>query len=153
MDGLGPMPLPHARGNYSKCGRTPQTHRVLELPGLQKHKQWRKTLVGKCTAPTHPATIKSSIPRCRSFPGMQTATWWQPGMAKLTANRQWAAGDSFGLGDIAVGTALGYLSIRFAELNWQASYPDLVRLSERLETRPSFKNSVPCAQTITDKVM
>jgi glutathione S-transferase len=74
-------------------------------------------------------------------------------MAKLTANRQWAAGDSFGLGDIAVGTALGYLSIRFAELNWQASYPDLVRLSERLETRPSFKNSVPCAQTITDKVM
>ena len=74
-------------------------------------------------------------------------------MAKLTANRQWAVGDSFGLGDIAVGTALGYLSVRFAELNWPALYPDLVRLSERLETRPSFKNSVPFAQTITDKVM
>ena len=74
-------------------------------------------------------------------------------MAKLTANQQWAVGDSFGLGDIAVGTALGYLSVRFVELNWQALYPELVRFSERLETRPSFKNSVPFAQTITDKVM
>ena len=74
-------------------------------------------------------------------------------MAKLTANQQWAASGSFGLGDIAVGTALGYLSVRFAELHWQTAYPDLVRLSERLETRPSFKNSVPCAQTISHKVM
>ena len=74
-------------------------------------------------------------------------------MAKLTANQQWAVGDSFGLGDIAVGTALGYLLVRFAELNWQASYPDLARFSECLKTRPSFKNSVPYAQTITDKVM
>ena len=74
-------------------------------------------------------------------------------MAKLTAKQRWAVGDSFGLGDIAVGTALGYLSVRFAELNWQALYPDLARFSEHLETRPSFKNSVPYAQTITDKVM
>ena len=74
-------------------------------------------------------------------------------MAKLTANQQWAAGGSFGLGDIAVGTALGYLSVRFAELHWQTAYPDLARFSEHLETRPSFKNSVPYAQTIIDKVM
>ena len=74
-------------------------------------------------------------------------------MANIVGLRQWATGNSFSLGDIAVGTAVGYLSVRFQELPWRTLYPGLALLSDRLEQRPSFQNSVPYAQTITDKVM
>lgn len=74
-------------------------------------------------------------------------------MARIVGSRTWAVGDHFGLGDIAVGTAVGYLSVRFQEMPWRSLYPDLALFSERLEQRSSFKNSVPYAQTITDKVM
>ena len=74
-------------------------------------------------------------------------------MAKIVGSRQWATGEGFSLGDIAVGTAVGYLSVRFQELPWRPLYPGLAALSDRLEQRPSFQNSVPYAQTITDKVM
>lgn len=74
-------------------------------------------------------------------------------MSKLVADRAWAVADRFSLGDIAVGTAVGYLSVRFAELPWRASYPNLAQMSDRLEQRPSFQQSVPVAQIIKDKVM
>lgn len=74
-------------------------------------------------------------------------------MAKMVGSRPWAVGDRFSLGDIAVGTAVGYLSVRFQELPWRTLYPDLARFSDRVEQRPSFKDSVPYAQTITDKVI
>ena len=74
-------------------------------------------------------------------------------MARLVDSRPWAVGDRFGLGDIAVGTAVGYLSVRFQELPWRTLYPDLALFSDRLALRPSFKDSVPYAQTIQDKVV
>ena len=74
-------------------------------------------------------------------------------MAKIVGSRAFAVGKHFGLGDIAVGTAVGYLSVRFQDLPWRTLHPNLALLSDRLEARPSFKNSVPYAQTITDKVM
>ena len=74
-------------------------------------------------------------------------------MAKIVGSRQWATGDSFSLGDIAVGTAVAYLSVRFQELPWRTLYPELALLSDRLEQRPSFQDSVPYAQSITDKVV
>jgi glutathione S-transferase len=45
------------------------------------------------------------------------------------------------------------LSVRFAELPWRSQYPNLAALSERLEARPSFRQTVPYPQTITDKVV
>ena len=74
-------------------------------------------------------------------------------MAKIVGSRLWAVGDRFGLGDIAVGTCVGYLSVRFQDMPWRTLYPDLALFSDRLEQRASFKGSVPYAQTITDKVM
>ena len=74
-------------------------------------------------------------------------------MAKIVGSRQWATGNSFSLGDIAVGTAVAYLSVRFQELPWRTLYPDLALLSDRLELRPSFQASVPYAQSITEKVV
>ena len=74
-------------------------------------------------------------------------------MAKLVGSRTWAAGKRFSLGDIAVGTALGYLSVRFQEMPWRPLYPALAVFSDRLEQRPSFKDTVPYAQTIADKIV
>ena len=74
-------------------------------------------------------------------------------MARLVGSRTWAVGDSFSLGDVAVGTAVGYLSVRFQEMPWRTLYHDLTLLSDRLEERSSFRGSVPFAQTIHDKVV
>ena len=74
-------------------------------------------------------------------------------MARLVGQRQWAVGEAFSLGDIAVGTATGYVSLRFADLQWRPLHPDLALFSDRLAHRQSFKDSMPVAQTITDKVV
>lgn len=74
-------------------------------------------------------------------------------MARLVGSRTWAVGDGFGLGDIAVGTAVGYLSVRCQDLPWRDLYPDLANYADRLGQRDSFRSTVPVAQTITDKVM
>ena len=74
-------------------------------------------------------------------------------MAKIVGTRQWAVGDRFSLGDIAVGTAVGYLSVRFQEMPWRSMHPGLARFSDRIEQRPSFKDTVPYAQKFTDKVV
>ena len=74
-------------------------------------------------------------------------------MARLVGQRQWAVGEGFSLGDIAVGTAAGYVSLRYQDLPWRALHPDLAVFFDRLAQRQSFKDSVPAAQTITDKVV
>ena len=74
-------------------------------------------------------------------------------MARLVGKGDWAVGDRFSLGDIAAGTLVGYMAVRFPELPWRTQYPDLAALSDRLEQRPSFKNSVPSAQKISDKIV
>ena len=74
-------------------------------------------------------------------------------MARLVDSRPWAVGDRFGLGDIAVGTAAGYLSVRFQELPWRTLHPGLAVFVDRLDQRPSFRDSRPYAQAIRDKVV
>jgi glutathione S-transferase len=74
-------------------------------------------------------------------------------MARLVGDRTFAVGETFGLGDIAVGTALGYLAVRFAEFAWRSQYPNLASYSASLERRPSFATTVPVPQTISDKVV
>ena len=73
--------------------------------------------------------------------------------ARLVGSRQWAVGDRFGLGDIAVGTVAGYVSLRFQELPWRTLHPNLALFTDRLAQRPSFRESEPSGQTIRDKVV
>ncbi len=74
-------------------------------------------------------------------------------IARLVGDREFAVGDRFGLGDIAAGTVVGYLSVRFPELDWRARHPNLAALSDRLEQRPSFRESVPYPQKILEKIV
>lgn len=47
------------------------------------------------------------------------------------------------LADIATVCALGYLDLRFAELAWRETHPNLAGLADRLAERASFKETIP----------
>ena len=74
-------------------------------------------------------------------------------LAGIAGTGEWMVGSRFGLADIATGTVLRYLDVRFPEQPWRQLYPNLVALSARLEARPSFAATVPVPQTISDKVV
>lgn len=74
-------------------------------------------------------------------------------IARLIGDRWWAVGGMFGLGDIAAGTVLAYLGVRFAEFDWRTLYPALAKYSDQLEQRPSFAGSRPVPQIIKDAVV
>ncbi len=54
----------------------------------------------------------------------------------------------FGLAEIAVGCALGYLDLRYPSYDWRADAPHLLRLYEQLMQRASFQQTVPAAQEV-----
>lgn len=54
-------------------------------------------------------------------------------------------GEAFTLADIAVGSTLGYLDLRFADIGWRNRFPALKALEEKLAARPSFRDTVPPA--------
>lgn len=56
--------------------------------------------------------------------------------------QSFCTGTHFSHADIAVGSALGYLSFRFPNIDWAASHPALLKLYEKLLQRPSFADTV-----------
>jgi glutathione S-transferase len=64
-------------------------------------------------------------------------------MANTLGEQAWCVGERFSLGDIAVGCALGYIDLRFPEINWRVTHPNLARLAHKLAERPSFKTTEP----------
>lgn len=74
-------------------------------------------------------------------------------IARLVGDRDYAVGDGFTLGDIAAGTVAGYLTVRWPDYPWRDQYPSLAAYADRIERRPSFRDTVPVPQTITEKVV
>ncbi|QDL52887.1 glutathione S-transferase family protein [Rhodoferax aquaticus] len=64
-------------------------------------------------------------------------------MSRGLGDKPYCAGIHLSLADIAVGCALGYLDFRFAQIDWRTDYPNLQRLYEKLQQRPSFADTVP----------
>jgi glutathione S-transferase len=64
-------------------------------------------------------------------------------MSTGLADKPWCSGIHLTLADIAVGCALGYLDFRYPDIAWRASYPNLVKLSDKLATRASFIDTAP----------
>ena len=58
-------------------------------------------------------------------------------------DHEWCFSNQMSLADIAVGCALGYLLFRFPNIQWQASYPNLDKLYQKLMKRPSFVQTNP----------
>lgn len=52
-------------------------------------------------------------------------------------------GEMYTLADIAVGSCLGYLDLRFSDGAWRERFPELARLAAELAIRPSFQETAP----------
>ena len=66
-------------------------------------------------------------------------------LAQELSERPWCNGEAYSLADIATGCALGYLDLRFPEIDWRGAHPNLVALAEKLAGRPSFADTAPPA--------
>jgi glutathione S-transferase len=64
-------------------------------------------------------------------------------MSTGLGDKPFCSGIHLSLSDVAVGCALGYLDLRFAQINWRESYPNLAKLQEKLLQRPSFVETHP----------
>jgi glutathione S-transferase len=62
-------------------------------------------------------------------------------IAKGLGEKAFCTGIHMTLADIAVGCALGYLDFRFAEVAWRETHPSLARLADKLNARPSFRET------------
>jgi len=88
-------------------------------------------------------------------PEQQSPVWVDRQVGKIKAaleqmshklgENSWCHGNQMTLADIAVGCALGYLLFRFPNIAWQAQYPNLDALYQKLIQRPSFIETAPPA--------
>ncbi|KJX99135.1 glutathione S-transferase like protein [Zymoseptoria brevis] len=80
--------------------------------------------------------------------GLQAlATWLDQG------NGQYLIGDSLTLADIAAGSVLGYMSVRWPDHAWKTKHPKLKEYWEGLDARESFANTRPSPQNIQDQIV
>lgn len=64
-------------------------------------------------------------------------------IADELGEKKWYMGETYSLADIAIGCALGYLDLRFPEIDWRSMYPNLAKFEERLLQRPAYKDTIP----------
>ncbi|KAF2099711.1 glutathione S-transferase domain-containing protein [Rhizodiscina lignyota] len=74
-------------------------------------------------------------------------------LSGYVGDNEFIVDNTFGLADIAAGSALGWVKVRMPEYDWQGEYPNLKRYSAGLEARKSFQESVPYPQKISDKIV
>lgn len=64
-------------------------------------------------------------------------------MSTGLADKAFCSGIHLSLSDVAVGCALGYLDLRFPQIDWRGGYSNLAKLQEKLAQRPSFIETQP----------
>lgn len=99
------------------------------------------------------AAVLAFVERRDRAPEQQSAKWIERQMGKVHAGlREMSArlgessycmGIHYTLADVAVGCALGWLSLRFPGIDWRGDYPNLARLADKLAERPSFRDTAP----------
>ena len=110
-------------------------------------KRWEALADGLCDAAAT-AVLEAKRPKHE-----QSAAWIARQREKVTrsltfmesqlGDKVFCIGTHISMADIAVGTALGYLCFRFADINWQENHPHLSRLYDKLMLRSSFADTVP----------
>ena len=64
-------------------------------------------------------------------------------LSEALGEKPWYLGNSMTLADVACGCMLGYLNLRFPEIDWRGVHLNLAKLFDKLMTRASFKETVP----------
>ena len=83
--------------------------------------------------------------------GQRSQAWVERQLSKIRSGlkamnqglgeKPFCTGIHLTLADIGVGCALSYLDFRFAQIDWRTDHPQLARLQEKLELRPSFSEN------------
>jgi len=110
-------------------------------------KRWEALADGICDAAAT-AFLEAKRPK-----GQKSADWIKRQHDKIMRSlefmteelgeKPFCMGTHISMADIAVGTALGYLNFRFADINWQESHANLGKLYAKLMLRPSFTDTAP----------
>ncbi len=66
-------------------------------------------------------------------------------MARELGEREFCVGNALSLADIAACCALGYLKLRYPDIGWESTHPNLARHYKKIASRPSFKQTDPSA--------
>jgi glutathione S-transferase len=64
-------------------------------------------------------------------------------IAEELSDRNWCCGENYSLADVAVGTMLGYLDLRFPQIDWRGPHPHLEKHADKLFKRASFRDTTP----------
>ena len=85
--------------------------------------------------------------------GQRSQAWIDRQMGKIDTSlkamstglgdKPFCSGVHFSLSDVAVGCALAYLDLRFAQIDWRDRHMNLARLQEKLVQRSSFIETHP----------
>jgi glutathione S-transferase len=85
--------------------------------------------------------------------GQRSKAWIDRQMGKIDTSlkamstglgdKPFCSGVHFSLSDVAVGCALAYLDLRFAQIDWRERHMNLARLQEKLTQRSSFIETHP----------
>ena len=74
-------------------------------------------------------------------------------LARMVGDKPFCHGDRFTMADVATGTLLGYMAVRWPQIDWQQRYPNLAAYWRRMDQRPSFAQTRPESQLIRDRVV
>jgi len=64
-------------------------------------------------------------------------------LSEALGERPWYLDKNMTLADIACGCMLGYLDLRFPDIDWRSAHPNLEKLADKLATRASFQETLP----------
>ena len=128
--------------------RTPLAHLIPQEQGKKIWvRRWEALADGVCDAAV---AVRTEIRRPTH---MQDADMIERQMGKVSRGLElishdlgtgkWCVNDTFSLADIALGCVLGFLELRFKEIDWQQQYPNLAEHYAKLMKRTSFKETAP----------
>ena len=63
-------------------------------------------------------------------------------LSEALGENAWYLGNSMTLAEVACGCTLGYLDLRFPDVDWRGAHPNLAKLADKLAARASFKETV-----------
>ena len=99
------------------------------------------------------AAVLMRLEKLQRQPQHQSAGWVERQKGKVIAglaamasgldDKPFCAGNHYTLADVATGCALGWIGLRFPEIDWRADHPNLAKLFDKLSERQSFKDTVP----------
>jgi glutathione S-transferase len=128
--------------------RTPLAHLIPQDHSLKIWvRRWEALADGVCEAAVA-ALMESRRPESLQDAAVITKQLGkvQRGLKALSddlGDSKWCVNETFSLADIALGCLLGYLELRYQDINWQQQYPNLARHYAALMKRASFMETAP----------